>query len=481
MSGISPYHDAPGANIEPPPGCKVTAASFLVRHSSIYANDDEFEDYMKPFIERVYSRRDNLTIASSSPLSFLSHWTSPVTEDNLEKLTEPGRADAHAFGERFRKLYAPLLPPKDLGKKKKHKKGDMKGKKGKKPGPIEEPFRVWSASSSRDVETAKAWIQGAFPKYQEGKDGEGDGKYISLVKVPKDESDWSTALTPHKICDKFSKEPGKKEAQEWLEKFGPPAVERMNRLAPGFDFELNDVIGAQLFCGYESVILKSRSSPFCSTELFTEDEFRAHGYWHDLHWHHSVGYGAAVAPYLGIGWLNTTTHNLVSAYEEPHPHPNTTDPAPPSSRFSLSSVVSILSGKKLPPPSAPPDATHTQLLFPYFTHREEPPFALVALGLWNTTTADLPTDRMPPHRVWKTSHVLPFLGHVAIERIGCDGEHDDPRKDYIRVLVNGAPQQLPTCHDGPGGSCALGDFEKFVADRVEQYKDFVGACKEDEE
>lgn len=44
----------------------------------------------------------------------------------------------------------------------------------------------------------------------------------------------------------------------------------------------------------------------------------------------------------------------------------------------------------------PPNQTHTQYLFPYFTHREEPPMALVALGIWNQTEQyDLPTDRNP--------------------------------------------------------------------------------------
>lgn len=37
-----------------------------------------------------------------------------------------------------------------------------------------------------------------------------------------------------------------------------------------------------MFCGYESVTLKSRSSPFCSEELFKEHEFHSFGYWNDL-------------------------------------------------------------------------------------------------------------------------------------------------------------------------------------------------------
>ena len=34
---------------------QVTAAAFLIRHSSIYGNDDEFEDYMLPLIKKIKS------------------------------------------------------------------------------------------------------------------------------------------------------------------------------------------------------------------------------------------------------------------------------------------------------------------------------------------------------------------------------------------------------------------------------------------
>ncbi|GAA5845545.1 hypothetical protein JCM11251_002089 [Rhodosporidiobolus azoricus] len=454
MASVAPYHDAPGANINPPDGCKVSAAAFLIRHSSIGGNDEEWEEFMQPFVEKVNSKR-HLAIHPTSPLSFLSSWESPVTEDTIEKLTGPGEEDAYSFGKRLRHFYDPLLPPKNLGRK--GRKAEKAGKK------VKEPFKIWTASSGRDIGTARAWIKGAFPSWQGGKNGEGDGKYISLVKVPNKDENWSISLTPHKICDAFSKERGKAEAQAWLEKFGPPAVERMNQFAPGYDFNLTDVIAAQMMCGYETVISKKRSSPFCSTELFTPEEFKAHGYWHDLHWHYSVGYGAPYSPYLGAGWLNTSTHNLLSAYADPHPHPNA------SSLF--------LPDKKLPPPSAPPNGTHTQLVFIYVTHREEPAFALTALGLWNMTDDQFPTDRNPEDRVFKSSHIIPFLGHVALERMSCEA---DKENDYIRVMVNGAPQLLESCQDGPGGSCRMDLFEEFVKERTERYKDFDGACKKPE-
>jgi hypothetical protein len=61
---------------------------------------------------------------------------------------------------------------------------------------------------------------------------------------------------------------------------------------------------------------------------------------------------------------------------------------------------------------------------------------ITALGLMNQTAQyDLPLDHNPADRVWKTSHVLPFLGHVGIERLTCDAGSEG--SDYIRVIING--------------------------------------------
>jgi acid phosphatase len=173
-----------------------------------------------------------------------------------------------------------------------------------------------------------------------------------------------------------------------------------------------------------------------------------------------VGYASPVAPYLGVHWLNTSTHNLLAASGRDGDHPH----------FDVSGEP------KLPGPGGSPNSTHTQKLFAYFTHREEPPMALVALGIWNqTTVGPMPLDQRVDDRVWRTSHVLPFLGHVAIERITCDDE-----QDYVRTIVNGAVQQLDHCKSGPGHSCPLQQFADFAAERMETYGDISGACKVDE-
>lgn len=85
-------------------------------------------------------------------------------------------------------------------------------------------------------------------------------------------------------------------------------------------------------------------------------------------------------------------------------------------------------------------------------------------------------------RVWHTSHVLPFLGHVALERMTCSTTNtaspssSSSKADFVRVIVNGAVQKLPACHDGPQGSCALDRFERWSKERTELFGNVEAAC-----
>merc|ERR1712093_133143 len=60
LPGISPYFDAIGFGLshEAPRHCEVTAASYLIRHAAIYANDKDYEAYMEPFIAKLNSTYD---------------------------------------------------------------------------------------------------------------------------------------------------------------------------------------------------------------------------------------------------------------------------------------------------------------------------------------------------------------------------------------------------------------------------------------
>lgn len=61
-------------------------------------------------------------------------------------------------------------------------------------------YKVWTASSTRDIETAKAYVLGSFPRNQTGGDGSGDGDVVQLIEVPNHAKDWDRSLTPHVRC-----------------------------------------------------------------------------------------------------------------------------------------------------------------------------------------------------------------------------------------------------------------------------------------
>ena len=47
--GIAPYFDSPGVDLDPtvPDSCTIQRAAYLVRHSSIYGNDYDYENVIQ--------------------------------------------------------------------------------------------------------------------------------------------------------------------------------------------------------------------------------------------------------------------------------------------------------------------------------------------------------------------------------------------------------------------------------------------------
>ncbi|KAI0642074.1 histidine phosphatase superfamily [Trametes meyenii] len=307
-------------------------------------------------------------------------------------------------------------------------------------------YKIWAASASRDVDTANAFIKGLRNN-------------ATLVTVNEGANDSADSLTPHESCPAYHASMGSVQSGAWQQKYTAPLIQRFNSAVPGFNFTLEDVYGMRQLCGYDTVI-RNRTD-FCN--IFTADEWLSFEYANDLMYFYSLGYGNPIAPQLGLPWVRSAL-DILSA--------NTT-------------------------------STFTQPLYLSFSHREEPPLVLTALGLFNNSAyypaldanATMPTDRINHSRAWRTSEILPFLGHVGIERLQCanatldsgassadragtDAGAEDVGQDgaFVRVLVNGAPIPIPECQAGPGESCALGAFAAYVQERVARYGNFIGAC-----
>ena len=105
--------------------------------------------------------------------------------------------------------------------------------------------------------------------------------------------------------------------------------------------------------------------------------------------------------------------------------------------------------------------------------RREPPFLAVALGIFNNSAytdasdinATMPSTEINYNRVWRTSRILPFLGHIGLELLNCQNATSNATSSFVRVTTNSAPIPLPNCQSGPGASCPAAEFEAYVQER----------------
>ena len=386
LPGISPYFDAVGSGLDhtAPLNCKVTAATYLIRHGAIYANNKDYDNYIKPFIQKVKHQKSGWT----GPLKFLKKWETHIDEDLLEEITPQGKKEAKKVGKHLFSRYPSLVPTT------KH---------------------IYADKKSRTQDTAKALAK-AFDQHVK-------------VRIIDTETSFHAQI-PHKACPNFSKDPGDSELETFIEHYVPPIIQRLSQFSP-VELSISDIIGMQQLCGYESAYNGKKSS-FC--DVFTDVEWMSYEYAWDMKYSFMVGHGNPLSPYLGFPFLNATSTLF-----------NTLSASPSKQRFFLS-----------------------------FTHREVPPFIATALGLFNSSNAqveEFPTDRVNWSRQWRMSELIPFLGHLGFELVECtDG------KEYIRVLANSAPRPIPRCQGGPGASCPLVEFTKLVSDGMSQYGDLHSVC-----
>ncbi|KAK9900897.1 phosphoglycerate mutase-like protein [Cystobasidium minutum MCA 4210] len=484
LSGISPFFDSHGPRPEPPEGCVITSASILARHSSITMNDDEFPETIGPFLSKLKKykkhqkkkegkkgKKGKKHHAWGESLGFLEHWKTPVNEDNMEQLTGPGARDAKKLGATLANHYEQLVPGRD-----------------------EPAIKIYTASSQRDVDSSTAFITGMFPNRTLGTS---QGQ-VDLVKVPNKNEDWSFSLTPHKVCDRFDKSQGKKERNAYQEVVAKKAIQRLTEKGelPGWKWNWTDIIAMQQMCGYESVIRDS--SEFC--KVFTEEEWLEFEYGQDLYYYHMLGRHRKWTAALGIPWIQIAASNLKKTRTQ-HVIVPPVVPKPTHGLFDIlkknkaekASSTTTSSSFELPKPTQGPNATLPQAFHIWFTHREEVPLVTHALDLYHghdEATGAMPLDKVNPTRVWKTSEIIPFLGHVSLERMECAAAGADKKEGddgevqahpYVRIIVNGSPQEQPSCHDGPGGSCPLHQFLELVDDLPSIYGELKEVCQQTEE
>lgn len=170
-----------------------------------------------------------------------------------------------------------------------------------------------------------------------------------------------------------------------------------------------------------------------------------------------------MGPVQGVGYINELIGRL------------TNSPA----RHSLQTNITLLSSPKTFPLNRTMyvDFSHDNLIIAVFS----------AMGLFNQTDGPLDTTKIAKDRTWITSKMVPFSGHMTVEKLSCpapssrasrsrsmrrwkwttprherdegDGdEEEEEKEEYVRIFVNDTRQPLHFCGASGDGMCKLEEF-----------------------
>jgi hypothetical protein len=280
-------------------------------------------------------------------------------------------------------------------------------------------------------------------------------------------------LAPSDMCPTFKDDSGT-QTGEWRSKWLPGYIERLSQYIEG-DLKLEDSQWNDFpyICGFESQIT-GRLSPFCDT--FNDEELEAYEYQQDLRYYYGVGPAADVASKMMVPFLNALVQRFVEG-------PGAEGKKPDGSKF------------KLP-----------KLLMNFLNDGQLNELA-VALGVYDEQEP-LPTDRIPKDRLWVNSRISPMRGTIALERLTCRVDTPAPPKPsttstarfstvsgkvcvprptpapgqdpkgetFVRIRINEAVYPVPSCQDGPGKSCSLDKYAKYVSDKLAKQGSFAKLC-----
>lgn len=352
-------------------------------------------------------------------------------------------------------------------------------------------FMVWSNNYTRVLQTAEMFVRGYL-----GWEATDRGSVVSVTSkgFPGGIGD---SLAPSDMCPNFEDDEGEEKKKVWDAIWQPPVVERLQSLISGnLTLTTDDINSMPYLCGFESQIT-GRLSPWC--DVFTDDELKSYEYSNDFRYFYGIGPGTDLNKKMMTPFLSA----LMALLEQ---GPNINGTKADGSSFKLPKVLSSFLN----------DGQLTELV--------------TASGVFDEQPMLSPTSR-DDDRLWIGSRYVSMRGTIAFERLNCrvapDGSGNGsgngngtipttsrscggnpqpttlssatrsssisasataapsyptivPRQaqnaTYIRILLNDAVYPVPSCKSGPGSSCLLADYVKYVADKYEAEGDWIENC-----
>ncbi|KDQ13677.1 hypothetical protein BOTBODRAFT_175390 [Botryobasidium botryosum FD-172 SS1] len=277
-----------------------------------------------------------------------------------------------------------------------------------------DPF-VCTTAASRCVDSAANWTQGL----QEASHG-------SIALAPPlvfPEKNFNNTLDNHN-CPAYSEDASTQILQDLATRNFPPTTSRLNSYLNKPVLDDLDTANLMEMCAFESV----DKSPFC--DLFQTEEWPLFEYYADLDKFYGTGYGNALGPIQGVGYVNELIARLTGN--------------PVSDGTNTNRTLT----------SDPTTFPFDRPLYADFSHDSEIAAITSALGLFREPGgAMLSTTTVDPKRAWVFSRISPFAGRMVVERLRCGGEVK------VRILVDDAVQKLEFCEGVTSdGLCPLAAF-----------------------
>ncbi|KAL2827532.1 histidine phosphatase superfamily [Aspergillus cavernicola] len=293
------------------------------------------------------------------------------------------------------------------------------------------PFLLWANEYQRTVDSARLFARGYLGP---------NSSFADIYVINADATGAAgNSLATSDQCPNFKDASGGDYGTTWDSIYLPPITKRLNALIRG-NLTLTDsqVSIFPYLCGFETQITGS-TSPFC--EIFTKKEILQYEYRQDLRYYYGTGAGAG--------------KNMTVMYPV------------------LQGIVDLL---KDGPEATTETSNGTEKLPPLimaFTHDNQINELASLLGVFDKQKP-LSAKRIDSNRIYVSSRTSPMRGTIAFERLNCQTRKGDSVN--VRILLNDAVYPIPSCRSGPGQSCPVDEYAKYIARQKSKYGSFGSVC-----
>ncbi|CAI4213546.1 unnamed protein product [Parascedosporium putredinis] len=416
-AGPNVHHISPHV----PDGCVVDQAAYVSRHGSRYPDTGAYNEW-----KEMHSRFSAGGYTASGALSFLPDWSPVLTNPDAQiaMLSPTGHKEAMDMGYALRTRYPQL-----------YNDGD--------------DFHVWANNYTRVLQTANSFVHGFL--------GAGASTLGNIV------SDLS----------------GGEKLTQWNAIWQAPVQARLQKLISGnLTLTLSDVNLIPYLCGFESQIT-GRLSSFC--DVFTDEELKLYQYSNDLRYYYGIGPGTDLPSKMMTPFLDALIDVFVQG-------PTVKGVGFDGSSFQVPSLlVSFLNDGQL-----------TELVTSSGVFDDQEP---------------LSATEKDDDRLWVGNRFITMKGTIAFERLTClvpaegnnstttttsdfsasptttrrctpkntqvpvFGDEGYVNATYVRIKLNDQVYPVPSCKDGPGSSCGLEDYARYVKSKKAEEGDWIANCE----